>query len=491
MIESSNAPRGVKVITTRRAPLFWVGVFTGLVVTFMAQRGARAEAFDVNDSGWEGCSQLLEIARAELGAARVEPVAVLNWEEVQPEDGVLVLHPLQPMDPDETSAFMRAGGRLAILDDYGMGDDVLHRLKIDRIPAPSRPVAALRNKPELAIAEPVLDVVAGHSTGPHSVVAHVQQLVTNHPTGLRHPQLTPVLRIRAIGEPDVILAVAGQVSKGRIFGMGDPSAIINQMLRYPGNRAFVSGLVHYLVEDDGQTHRQGRLYIVANRFKEEGTFGGRATARKEIESQLRALAAALAEARETGFPWWAHLIVAALAVLGLTIWVGRSAARTYKSPLPRYARPLPLIAQGGVAGRFAMLSAPSSPRSLALLELKSAMFEGVASKLGLDGEPSGERLVEIVRTRLRLDDAALRRLQETLTLMQRVEAAVVAGRGSRIQKAALTEARDVVQVVLDACEAAGLTWAPPGQPGAAPAGRSADRGKPGAPAAAHEGDIAG
>ena len=140
--------------------------------------------------------------------------------------------------------------------------------------------------------------------------------------------------------------------------MGDPSAIINEMLRYPGNRAFVSGLVHYLVDDDGATHRQGRLFIVTNHFKEEGTFGGRATARKELESQLRLLAAALADARETGFPWWALLAVAAVAALGLIAWVFRSSARPYKSPLPRYARPLPLIAQGGVAGRFAMLAAP-------------------------------------------------------------------------------------------------------------------------------------
>ena len=52
-----------------------------------------------------------------------------------------------------------------------------------------------------------------------------------------------MLRIPANGEADVILAVAGQVGKGRLFAMGDPSATMNQMLRYPGNRAFVAGLV--------------------------------------------------------------------------------------------------------------------------------------------------------------------------------------------------------------------------------------------------------
>ncbi len=227
--------------------LSWVIALVAMLLSGLA----RADAFDVNDTSWEGCSQLLEIARAELGAARVQAVGVLNWEDVQPEDGVLALHPLQPLDPDESTAFMKAGGRLAILDDYGMGDDTLRRFQIDRVTTPTRPVTALRNRPALAIAEPVLDVVAGRSSGPHPIVAHVQQLVTNHASGLRKrgTPLTNVLKIRAIGEPDVMLAMAGMVQQGRLFAMGDPSAVINQMLRYPGNRAFVSGLVHYLVED--------------------------------------------------------------------------------------------------------------------------------------------------------------------------------------------------------------------------------------------------
>jgi hypothetical protein len=90
----------------------------------------------------------------------------LNWEDVQPEDGVLVLHPLQSMDPDDTTAFMKAGGRLAILDDYGLGDETLSRFHIDRIPPPLRPVRALRDRAALAIAEPIVDTVAGPSVGP-------------------------------------------------------------------------------------------------------------------------------------------------------------------------------------------------------------------------------------------------------------------------------------------------------------------------------------
>jgi hypothetical protein len=409
----------------------------------------------VNDTGWEGASELLEIARGELGMARVHAVAVLDWDDVQPEDGVLAIHPLEPMDAEETTAFMKAGGRLSILDDYGLGDETLKRFHIERTAAPSRPVAALRNRAALAIAEPVLDVVAGHSQGPHPVVARVQQLVTNHPTGLRHPNLSPVLRIRAVGEPDAIIAVAGQVGKGRLFAMSDPSAAINQMLRYPGNRAFVAGLARYLVDDDGPQRRQGRLFIVANKFSEEGSYGGKTALHKDIESQLKALANSLAEARREGFPGWAHVILAALAAVGAAIWVVRASARPYRNPQPRYARAVPLVAQGGIAGRFAVIAAPSSPYSLALLELKSALYEALAVRFNLAFDPAPEGLAKIVWNAGALDESGYSALKEVLALMHQVETAVVAGRPAPVSRAALTKAAAVVRDVLAASRADG------------------------------------
>lgn len=424
---------------------------------------ASAAAFEINDTSWEGCSELLDIARAEIGNARVVPVAVLDWEQVRPEDGVLALHPLQAMDADETAAYMKAGGRLAIVDDYGRGDDTLRRFHIERASPPTRPAQALRNRPALAIAEPVLDVVGGRSTGPHPVVANVQKLVTNHPTGLIHPNLSPVLQIRAIGEPDVVIAVAGQVGKGRLFAMSDPSALMNQMLRYPGNRAFTAGLVRYLVDDDGPMLRKGRLFIVANRFEEHGAFGGQTSLRKELDSAMGSIADALADARSNGFPPWLHVTLAVFLVGAAAIWAIRSSARTYKSPLPRYARRIPLIAQGGAAGRFAMLAAPSSARGLVLLELKSALFEAVALRFGVDGEPPPDTLVRLLAT---IGDRALvedvRRVIET---MSRVESQVVAGHRTNVALKVMLEADDVVHRAIEQCRAD----APRSAPQAAPA----------------------
>ena len=94
----------------------------------------------------------------------------------------------------------------------------------------------------------------------HPTVENVERLVTNHPTGLRHPKMGPVLRIRGIDEPEVVLALAGELDEaplGKLFAMGDPSVLINQMLRYPGNRAFATGLIHYLAPEVGGDTRDG------------------------------------------------------------------------------------------------------------------------------------------------------------------------------------------------------------------------------------------
>lgn len=446
---SSNDTNGAPRARVRARRLATIGL--GLALSAFVTH-AHGAAFDIADTSWEGCSELYGIARTELGEDRVKAVAVLDWSEVTANDGVLVLHPLQSMDAEETTAFMKAGGRLAVVDDYGRGEELLRRFHIERTSMPSRPVSALRNNPNLAIAEPALTGDKGQATGPHPVVSNVQQFVTNHATGLRHPNLSPVLEVRAVGEPPTIVAVAGQVGQGRLFALSDPSGLMNQMLRYPGNRAFAGGLCRYLVDEDAGERRSGRLFVVANRFSEEGSFGGKTTLRKDIENQVRALTDALAEARQNGLPSWALWMGAFIAMLGVAAWVARSAGRPYKTPQPRFARPVPLVAQGGVAGRFALLAAPSSPPSLLLLELKSALVEALTHKLGAPVEPSADGIVSAASRAGTLDERGRSALKEVLAVMQKAEASVVAGRPIHVSRAAL---RNAAVVVRDALRAAG------------------------------------
>ena len=122
------------------------------LVLGIAVRDARAEAFDLNDTSWEGCSELLQLARNELGEDRVVVLSTLDWEDVKASDGVLVLHPANPMDAEEAAAFMKAGGRMAVLDDYGRGDKLLAHFKIKRRLLPDKPAAYLRGNSDRPIA---------------------------------------------------------------------------------------------------------------------------------------------------------------------------------------------------------------------------------------------------------------------------------------------------------------------------------------------------
>ncbi|RLB60215.1 MAG: DUF4350 domain-containing protein, partial [Deltaproteobacteria bacterium] len=424
-----------------------------LLSTLAMARGLEAAAFDLNDATWEGCAELLDLARRELGKDRVVVLSTLDWEEVKGSDGVMVLHPTRPIDAEEAAAFMRAGGRMAILDDYGRGDKLLSHFRIHRRVLPTHPVAFLRGKPSLPIATPAFDSDGREVLGLHPTVADVKQVVLNHGTGLRHPQLTPVLEVRAAGAPPVAVAVAGQIegpnAKGRLFAMGDPSAFINLMLRYPGNRTFASGLVHYLADGDATDPRKGRLFVVANEFGERGSFGGVTPFRKTLDRKLRALAEAFEELRDEGFPWWLHVAVAAAVALLVLWWTVRVLGRLYQSRVPRFARAIPLVAQGGVAGRVAVLSSGASPPALALLELRSALAEALAQHLGVSSQTSPAELVQEVKRRDGLSAQLEGRITQMLSSMRAAETAVVAGGAQRVTRDEVKRAAGIVEQLLE------------------------------------------
>ncbi len=436
--------RGIRVSPLRR-----LAAAAGLGFGLLAA-GARVGAapFEARDDGWEGLRSLVELAEAELGATRVQTSATLDWSTLTPADGLLLLHPERTVDADELAAFLRAGGRVAIVDDYGAGDRILQRYQIRRTASPANPLLTLRDNPSFAVAEPVAETVGGRQQAVHPVAAEVGRLVTNHPTGLVHPDLSPVLRIRARDEADVTLAVAGQVGKGRLFAMGDPSAVMNLMLRYPGNRAFATGLVRYLVDDDQWGARQGRLVLVSNRFGEKGAYGNDSALGREVRDALRSVREGLLQVESGGLPRGALLSLAVLLMAGLTVWVAGAAARRYPKPVPRFARPTGLLSQGGVAGRAAALAARSTHRGLVLLEQKLAFEEAAGALLGLPRAPMMGPLVEELTRRKLVRPETLERLREALLYMAKVETAMAAGTSVLVGRKRLEAAEQVGREVL-------------------------------------------
>ena len=409
---------------------------------------AGAAPFELNDATWEGCADLLDLARRELGEDRVLVWSTLDWEEVKASDGVLVLHPTNAMDPEEAAAFMKAGGRLAVVDDFGRGEALLSHFKIHRRSLPSQPSAYLRSKPALAIATPAMDTDGEEVLGMHPTVAEVEQVVLNHGTGLVHPDLTPVLEVRANRTDPVAVAVAGQIegdrAKGRLFAMGDPSAFINMMLRYPGNRAFAAGVVHYLADGDATEPRKGRLFIVANNFGERGSFGGVTPLRKTLDRKFEAMVDAFNGLRQDGFPWWLHILAAGLVALVVLWWVLKRLSKLYRIRLPRFARGVPLVAQGGLAGHVAVLSTKVAPPALAMLEIRRALGDLLGDYLQMPRDSHADALLQKLETRATLSTGLQSDLRQVLATMRGAEMAVVAGGGARINRKDVRHAWSVV-----------------------------------------------
>lgn len=375
-------------------------------------RNGSAAPLDPKGQDWEGLSQFVGIAQAELGSQRVVVTPRLDLSQLHKEDAVFIVHPVTALDVDELSMFMRAGGRIVLMDDYGTGDELLARFGIRRVPLPSRPAEMLRDNPALAIAEPA---------SAHAAVRDVGRVVTNHATGLEHKALSSVLVVRGQGEPDVLLSVAGAVGQGRLLAVGDSSILMNSMLRYPGNRALGAALVRYATEDDAWGRRDGKLYILANDFLTTGTFGSDSRLGGALGEAWRTFREALETLRRDGMPSLAAYLLALAVGLGVVAWTSSRAGHPHRAVVPRFVKPAPAAVQGGVAGRAAVLAAPGTSRVLAMLEMKSALEEDIATRLDLDRTPTPEELAKRARAAGLLDAEhaeALERLLKTLGEME-------------------------------------------------------------------------
>ena len=428
-----------------------VALFAAVLALFAASR-AWAMPFDLAGTDWEGCSELVRLARTELGPARVIATGQIDFHDLKPDDGLLLLYPEKSLDVEELAKFMRAGGRVVMLDDFGRGESLLRHFQMDRVAAPRHPAESLRHNPQLALAEPA---------SAHPVVSDVQRVVTNHATGLSHPDLSPVLKIRGQGEPDVTVAVAGAVGQGRLLAVGDPSIVMNAMLRYNGNKAFARGIVRYSVDSDTWGKRGGRLYIASGAFDQKGAFGDEESSWREA---LRALREALDNMRRDGLPSAFAYALAVAIGLALVVWVGSRTGRLHKPTTPRFVRRVPAVAQGGVAGHAAVIAAPQTSRVLAVLELKSALEEQLTATMGLSKVPGHKELMSQVESRGLLDAEGMHTLRRLLLRMSSVETMIVFQRsGGMVQGIRDNEVVSIAKTVhqiLDAVAAKGKVGAP-------------------------------
>jgi hypothetical protein len=214
----------------RLGTAFRLLTFSGLVLV-LSQSRVLAEEIAADNVGWNGLSELLEIAAQEGDVTRLSRADVAH---LSTNDGLLIIHPVQQLPTAELAKFMRSGGRVAVADDFGAGGRFLGTFGMTLRDVEGEPVRALRNNPAWPIAAPVVA---------HALTDGVSALVTNHPRVLYHPTLTPVFELS--GDLGAVV-LSGAVGGGRLVAIADASVLINNMLEFEGNRQFARDLVRFI-----------------------------------------------------------------------------------------------------------------------------------------------------------------------------------------------------------------------------------------------------
>jgi hypothetical protein len=326
-----------------------------------AKASADGDDYAASNQSWNGLSQLVALAR-EAGID-VQVGSRIDLAAVKPGDGVLLVYPRSPPPRADLTAFMLDGGRLAVADDFGAGDGLLEAFRIERAaPSQVREERRLRGNRNVLVTRPRVS---------HVLVEGVSAVVVNHAQTLSHDQLDAIL---ALDEQGGAVVLGGAVGKGRLVALGDPSALINNMLEFDGNRAFALNLVRYLARD-------GRLWLATPDTVLASRYPG-----LRASDPLGGLRTMLSKLGEVRLPKAALQLCSAVIAL-LLIGAGVSA-------LPRrgtYVRAVSLPAAetvAGLAGRVRYFARGRRNLIGPLLVYKLELEHALVEALHLRGAPS-------------------------------------------------------------------------------------------------------
>jgi hypothetical protein len=290
----------------------WRGLFVAALL--LSGGTVRADtAPTATDTTWSGLTDLVQVAR-DAGIHTETPTRV-PMSALSSRDALLIVHPVHPLPTADLATFLRQGGRVALADDFGQGDQALRTFGIERHALPRiDPERRFRGNHNLLLATPELD---------HPLARGVSVLVTNHPAALGHDALAPVF---ALGGPDSAVVLSGAVGEGRLVAISDTSVLINNMLALDGNRDFARNLARYLIGEGG-----GTLYVVGS----DAELSGRAV---DLRHPLLSVNAALARIAELPLPRGAIvalsvMLASLLVIAAVSSFPGRAAyARRIEAP---------------------------------------------------------------------------------------------------------------------------------------------------------------
>lgn len=203
--------------------------------------------YDPHSTAWNGMATFVGLAEG-MGY-EVTPVSSLEWGELGANDILVLVYPLQRVEPGRLDAFVQVGGNVVIADDFGEGKEAMARLGLLRAEVTAPKATKYQDGRVWApIATPQTD---------HALAREVDEVVTNHPAALTQVEgATPI-----IGFDDGMIVVAGERGTGRFVAVSDPSIFINRMLQFPGNVTLASNILRWL--DRHETgHRSRRVVLL-------------------------------------------------------------------------------------------------------------------------------------------------------------------------------------------------------------------------------------
>jgi hypothetical protein len=194
--------------------------------------GNDTSDYDPRSTAWNGMASFVGLAEG-MGF-EVSAVGSLEWSDLSAEDILVLIYPLQRVDPGRLGAFVQAGGNVVIADDFGEGKDAMQGLGLLRAEALTpRATRYYEGRTFAPIAT---------ARGDHPLAVDVGEVVTNHPAALTRIQ--GATTIVAFDEGAVV--VAGERGSGHFVAISDPSIFINKMLMFRGNIQLAANLLRYL-----------------------------------------------------------------------------------------------------------------------------------------------------------------------------------------------------------------------------------------------------
>jgi hypothetical protein len=319
---------------------------------------AQDDDFSPRGDAWNSVSELVRLAEAR--GIDVRTPDRLDAGELQPSDSLLILDPREPLPTSPITAFLRAGGRVALADDFGAGDSLLAVFRIDRGEPQPEGVLALRGNPALLVARP---------RGTHRLTQGVGALVSNHPAMVYHRELSPLFEL----DDNEALVLAGAVGEGRLVVIADASVLIDNMLELRGNRRFAENLVAYLDDERG-----GRLFVIAPEARVVGRYG-----EPGADRPLHDLRTTLSNIAKLDVPPLAIQIASvALAAIAFILALGALPRRSPYRAERMFAR---APAQGGFVGRVRFFGRRNVNLLQPLMVYKFELEEEILQRLRLSG----------------------------------------------------------------------------------------------------------